>query len=64
MREFTDKELYLGLEHAKSLDENAGMGILQKFQTEQPVLAQTIFGAFPPIIAEQDQVMAHLFSHP
>jgi hypothetical protein len=61
MREFTDKELYLGLEHAKSLDENAGRAILETFQVEQPVLAQTIFGAFPSIIAEQDQTMAHLF---
>lgn len=61
MREFTDKELYLALEHAKSLDENAGRAILDKFQSEQPVLAQTIFGAFPSIIAEQDQAMAHLF---
>ena len=61
MREFTDKELYLGLEHARSLDENSGRIILQTFQTEQPVLAQTILGEFPSIIAAQDQAMAHLF---
>ena len=61
MREFTDKELYLGLEHARGLDEHAGRAILEKFQTEQPVLAQTIFGVFPSVIAEQDQTMAQLF---
>ena len=61
MREFTDKELYLGLEHARSLDEHAGRAILQAFQTEQPVLAQTILGEFPSIIAGQDQAMAQLF---
>lgn len=61
MREFTDKELYMGLEHARSLDENAGRAILQNFQSEQPVLAQTLLGEFPSIIAAQDQAMAHLF---
>lgn len=61
MREFTDKELYLGLEYAKSLDQNAGRTILTTFQNEQPVLAQTLFGVFPSLIAEQDQDVAHLF---
>ncbi|MDT4332066.1 hypothetical protein ACQE3E_21045 [Methylomonas sp. MED-D] len=61
MREFTDKELYLGLEYAKSLDQNAGHTILTRFQNEQPVLAQTLFGVFPSLIAEQDQNVAHLF---
>lgn len=61
MRAFTDKELYMGLEHARNLDENAGRAILQNFQSEQPVLAQTILGEFPSIIAAQNQAMAHLF---
>lgn len=61
MREFTDQELYLGLEHAKTLDENTGRVILEKFQHEQPVLAQTLFGVFTSVIAEQDQGLSHLF---
>lgn len=61
MRELTDKELYLALSHAKSLDEEAGKQVLEQFQTEQPALAQTIFGVFPAVIAEHDQSMAHLF---
>ena len=61
MRELTDKELYLALSHAKSLDEQAGRTILEQFQTEKPALAQTIFGVFSSVIAEQDQSMAHLF---
>lgn len=61
MREFTDKELYLGLEHARNLDEHAGRAILQAFQNEQPVLAQTLLAVFPAVIAEQDRKMAHLY---
>ncbi|MCQ8106038.1 hypothetical protein NP590_18155 [Methylomonas sp. SURF-2] len=61
MREFTDQELYLGLEHAKTLNEHAGRAILEKFQLEQPVLAQTLLGVFPSVIADQDQGLAHLF---
>ena len=61
MRELTDRELYQALHYAKSLDENAGRALLEQFQTEQPALAQTLFGVFPALIAEQDQVLAHLF---
>ena len=61
MREFNDKELYLGLAYAKSLDEQSGRVILEKFQQTQPLLAQTLLGVFPSVIAEQDQTMAHLY---
>jgi hypothetical protein len=61
MHELTERELYLALEYAKSLDENAGRKILEQFQLEQTALAQTIFGIFPAVIAEQNQDMANLF---
>lgn len=61
MQELTDKQLVLALQHARSQDENAGRAMLERFQKDQPVLAQTILGVFPSLIAEQDQNMAHLF---
>jgi len=61
MQEFGDKALYQALTYAKSLDEQAGRTMLEQFQLEQPAFAQTIFGVFPSVIAEQDQSMAHLF---
>jgi hypothetical protein len=61
MRELTEHELYQALEYAKSLDENAGRRILEQFQLDQTALAQTIFGIFPIVIAEQNQDMANLF---
>jgi len=61
MHELTERELYQALEYAKSLDEEAGREILIQFQLEQPALAQTIFGVFPEVIAEQDQDMSYLF---
>ena len=61
MHELTERELYLALEYAKSLDEDAGREIIAQFQLEQPALAQTIFGVFPNVIAEQDQDMSYLF---
>jgi hypothetical protein len=61
MHELTDRELYQALEYAKSMDENAGRRILEQFQLDQTALAQTIFGIFPAVIAEQNQDMANLF---
>ncbi|AEG02911.1 hypothetical protein [Methylomonas methanica] len=61
MRELTTRELYQALEYAKSIDETGGGKILARFQLDQPALAQTIFGVFPQVIAEQNQDMAHLF---
>ena len=61
MHELTDKQLYEALHYAKSQDEQAGKAILERFQANQTVFAQTLFGVFPSVIAEQDQSMAHLF---
>jgi hypothetical protein len=61
MHELTERELYQALEYAKSLDENAGRRILEQFQLDQTALAQTIFGIFPAVIAEQNRDMANLF---
>lgn len=61
MRELTTRELYQALEYAKSIDETTGGKILARFQLDQPAFAQTIFGVFPQVIAEQNQDMAHLF---
>lgn len=61
MRELTDRELYQVLQYAKSQDENAGRSILQRFQTEQSALAQTIFGVFSALIADKDRNLANLF---
>jgi hypothetical protein len=61
MRELTERELYLALQFAKNNDEEDGKKIIEQFQANQPALAQTIFGVFPSVIAEQDQDVAHLF---
>lgn len=61
MHELTKREVYQALEHAKSIDEAAGRKILENFELEQTALAQTIFGVFPSVIAEQNQDMAYLF---
>ena len=61
MHELTGRELYQALEHAKSIDEKAGREIMAQFQLDQTALAQTIFGIFPSVIAEQDQDMSYLF---
>ena len=61
MHELTERELYQALEYAKSIDEENGKQIMFQFETDQPMLFQTIFGVFPTIIADQNQDMAHLF---
>ena len=61
MREFTEHELFNAIAHARSLDETAGRQIIDRFQLEQPALAQMVFNLFPMIIAAKDQDMSHLF---
>ncbi len=61
MHELTKREVYRAIEHAKSIDEAAGRKILENFELEQTALAQTIFGMFPSVIAEQNRDMANLF---
>jgi hypothetical protein len=61
MKELSERELYQAIEYAKSIDEDTGRKIIEQFQLEQTALAQTIFGIFPSVIAEQDQDMSHLF---
>ncbi|MGZ8942798.1 MAG: hypothetical protein ACXW00_08535 [Methylobacter sp.] len=61
MHELAGGELYHALEYAKSIDEETGRKILEQFQLDQTALAQTIFGIFPAVIAEQNEDMSHLF---
>ena len=61
MHELTERELYQALEYAKSIEEENGKRIMSQFETDQPILFQTIFGIFPTMIAEENQDMAHLF---
>ena len=61
MYELTDRELYKAIEYAKNIDEATGRSIIEKFQSDQPALAQTIFTLFPAMISAQNQDMAHLF---
>lgn len=61
MHDLTERELYQALQYTKSIDEETGRKILERFQLDQTALAQTIFGVFPMVIAEQDKDMSHLF---
>lgn len=61
MHELSERELYQALEYAKSIDEENGRRIMAQFETDQPMLFQTVLGVFPSIIAGHNQDMAHLF---
>jgi len=61
MHELTERELYQALSYAKSIDEETGANIIAQFQLEQTALAETIFGIFPDVIAEQNPEMSYLF---
>lgn len=61
MHDLIERELYQALQYTKSIDEETGRKILERFQLDQTALAQTIFGVFPMVIAEQDKDMSHLF---
>ncbi len=53
MRELSENELYQALKYAKSIDEDTGRDIIERFEIDQTALAQMIFGIFPDIIAEE-----------
>jgi len=61
MHELTNHELCQAFEYAKSIDEEAGNKIVERFQFDQTALAQAIFGIFPDVIAEENQEMSYLF---
>jgi hypothetical protein len=61
MYELSERELYEAIHYAKSVDEETGAKLIEQFQLEQTALAQTMFGIFPGVIAEQNQEMSHLF---
>ena len=61
MHELTERELYQAMEYAKSIDEETGRRIVEQFQLDQTAMAQTIFGVFPDVIAEENQEMSYLF---
>ena len=61
MHELIDRELYQAIEYAKNIDQDTGRSIIEQFQTDQPILAQTIFSLFPTMVSAQNQDMAHLF---
>jgi hypothetical protein len=61
MYELSERELYEAIHYAKSVDEETGAKLIEQFQLEQTALAQTLFGIFPGVIAEQNQEMSYLF---
>ncbi len=61
MRELSHQELRDALAYAEGVNEIDGEKILEHFQLEQTALAQTIFGIFPDVIAEENQEMSYLF---
>lgn len=61
MHQLTDRELYLAIEHARSIDENTGRSIIESFQKDQPALAHSLFTVFPSMFNAKDQPSAHVF---
>lgn len=61
MYELSERELYEAIHYAKSIDEETGAKIIEQLQLEQTALAETIFGIFPSIIAEENPEMSYLF---
>lgn len=61
MHELTERELCQALEYTKSIDEETGKKIIERFEADQTALAQAIFGIFPDVIAEENQEMSYLF---
>jgi hypothetical protein len=49
------------LEYAKSINEETGRKIIERFELDQTALSQMIFGIFPDVIAEENQEMSYLF---
>jgi hypothetical protein len=56
----TEYGLYQALEYVKSIDEDTGSKIIERFQIDQAALAQTIFGIFPTVISEENHEMSCL----
>jgi hypothetical protein len=61
MHELTGQDLYLALEHAKSIDQDSGKRILIQFEIDQPLFFQAVFNTFSSIIAERQPDLANLF---
>lgn len=61
MHELIEGELYQALEYAKSIDQHQGQRIIIQFEIDQPLLSQTIFNAFPSMIAEHNEELSHYF---
>ncbi|MGZ5055093.1 MAG: hypothetical protein ACXWAT_09150 [Methylobacter sp.] len=61
MYELSERELFEAIHYAKSVDEATGAKLIEQFQLEQTAMAQTLFGIFPTLIAEQNQDMSYLF---
>jgi len=61
MKQLPDQELYAALMYARNISETDGQEIMQNFQREQPVLAETLFVLFPAIIAKKNQDLSFLF---
>jgi len=61
MKQLPEQELYAALMYARNIKETDGKEIMQNFQHEQPVLAETLFTLFPAIIAEKNQDLSFLF---
>ncbi|SJM92032.1 conserved hypothetical protein [Crenothrix polyspora] len=61
MHELIEGELYQALEYAKSIDQHQGQRIIIQFEIDQPLLSQTIFNAFPSMIAEHSEELSHFF---
>jgi hypothetical protein len=61
MHELTDQELYKALAYAQSIDEVASRKIIEQFQFDQIVLAETLFASLPSVIAKENQAMSYLF---
>jgi hypothetical protein len=61
MHELLEGELYQALEYAKSIDEYQGQNIIIQFEIDQPLLSQTLFNAFPTMIAEHNEDLSNLF---
>ena len=61
MHELNERELFEAMHYAKSIDEETGASIIERFQIDRTALSQTILGIFPNIIAEENVEMSYLF---
>lgn len=61
MHELSERELFEAIHYAKSIDEETGAKIIERFQLEQTALAQVVFGIFPAFIAKENTEMSYFF---